>query len=458
MITREERTADVVVVGAGAAGLATADRLHADGHDVVVLEGRDRVGGRVAVGEVAGVPVDLGAAFVGPGQDEVASLVHRFGLGTAPVYHTGRHVQVFGGRRRTYRGTIPKLSPVALADYARVAWALDRVLAKVRVASPWLSDDAERLDAMSLAGWVRSCRARPSTQELFRIVSNILWGCSPEEISLLQAARHLKGAGGLDAVLDVENGAQQDRVVGSFHDIPRLLAQGLEQRVLLDTPVRRIRSGPDGVTVESDRYTVRAQFVVVAVPPSMREQIQFDPGLPPKHSALTHHWRTAALSKVFLGYPTPFWRAQGLSGSAVLDRGPVFLTFDMSPADGPGVLMAFVDPMEFDALDAGERRLRVLRQVEDLFGAQARTPVDYLDHCWSQETFAAGGPGPLVPPRGWTLHGSVLREPVGRIHWAGSETADEFSGYVEGALRSGRRAAEEVLVRLRARQSAAVAV
>jgi monoamine oxidase len=127
----------------------------------------------------------------------------------------------------------------------------------------------------------------------------------------------------------------------------------------------------------------------------------------------------------------------------------VFITFDVSPAsDGPGVLLGFVDARSFDGLPAEQRRRDALSCFASLFGEEALKPLDYVDHCWGMEEFAAGGPTAAVPPGSWTRYGPWLRRPVGPIHWAGTETADEWTGFLDGAVRSGQRAAAEVAARL----------
>jgi len=173
------------------------------------------------------------------------------------------------------------------------------------------------------------------------------------------------------------------------------------------------------------------------------------PALPAEYRGLPACWPQGRLSKAYAAYPTPFWRANGLSGQALSDEGPVFITFDVSPRpDGPGVLLGFADARRFDLLPADERRRQALASFASLFGDAALEPADYIDFRWGTEDFAAGGPTAAVPPGSWTRYGPWLRRPLGRIHWAGAETADEWTGFLDGAVRSGRRAAAEVAERL----------
>lgn len=227
--------------------------------------------------------------------------------------------------------------------------------------------------------------------------------------------------------------------------IAQAAAAQLGARVLLNAAVRRIDRHGAGVTVTSDQGQAEAGFVIVAIPPAHRVAIEFDPPLPPEYQQLAHHWPQGRLSKAYAAYSTPFWRASGYSGQALSDEAPVFITFDVSPhADGPGILMGFVDARGFDSLPIEERRRDALRCFASLFGDEALDPLDYVDYRWGTEEFAPGGPTAAVPPGSWTKYGHWLREPVGPIHWASTETADEWTGYFDGAVRSGQRAAAEV--------------
>jgi monoamine oxidase len=438
--------ADVVVVGAGFAGLTAARDLNRFGHDAVVLEGRGRVGGRSATTTLAGTPVDLGATFVGPTQDAVIALAKELGCETVRTHNRGKNLIRWRGRVRSYCSTIPRLSIIRLLDVSRIQWRFERVSRRVPVVEPWTSPIADILDSKTLEQWLRYVHASASTRELMAIVARVTWGCEPEEVSMLHAVRYVKAAGGLGRMLDVEGGAQQDRLPGGTQQIAVRMAEELVDHVVLHAVVRRIERRADGwLTVGSDRGDVTARAVIVAVPPAQRAGIEFDPALPPEYEKLTEHWPQGRLSKVFAAYETPFWRGNGCSGEALSDEGPVFITFDVSPSDaGPGILLGFTDARSFDSLPAAERRERALAGFATLFGKAAADPVDYIDHCWGTEVFAPGGPTAAVPPGSWATYGPWLRKPIDGIHWAGTETADEWTGFLDGAVRSGNRAAEEV--------------
>ncbi|OMC40299.1 monooxygenase [Mycobacterium sp. GA-1841] len=444
-------SSDVVVVGAGFAGLSAARALAQLGHQVVVLEGRDRVGGRSSTATIAGIPVDLGATFVGPTQDAVLALARELGCRTVPTYDRGKNLIRWHGRVRSYRSTIPRLSMMELFDVSRIQWRFERLCRLIRVDEPWNSPNAHPLDERTLEGWLRSAGANASTRNLMAIMSRVTWGAEPDQVSMLHAARYVKAAGGLDRMLDVRGGAQQDRFPDGTQQIAVRMAEELGERVVLDAPVGRIERRADGtVEVSCPAGVVHAQAVIVAIPPQHRTGIEFSPPLPKPYTELAAHWPQGNLSKAYAAFERPFWRANGCSGEALSDEGPVFITFDLSPGeDGPGILLGFTDARTFDRLSPEQRREQALAGFASLFGDAARQPIDYIDHCWGTEQFAPGGPTAAVPPGSWTQYGQWLREPVDAIHWAGTETADVWTGFLDGAVRSGQRAAAEVAGRIR---------
>jgi monoamine oxidase len=444
--------ADVVVVGAGFAGLTSARELVKHGYDVVVLEGRDRVGGRSYTTTIADVPVDLGGTFVGPTQVEVLKLAAELGCETVPTHSEGKNLIRWRGHVRSYRSTIPRLSILELLDVSRIQWRFERLSKQIPLAEPWAPSVARKLDAQTLESWLSSVDAGASTRNLMAIMARVTWGCEPDEVSMLHAVRYVKAAGGIGPLLDVEGGAQQDRFPAGTQQIALRMADALGDRVTLSAPVRRIEHGDDAAIVHTDAGATPARAVVMAIPPQHRSGIAFEPALPQQFTGLSTHWPQGNLSKAYAAYDTPFWRADGFSGEALSDDGPVFITFDVSPSDtGPGILLGFTDARTFDPLSADKRREVALDCFAALFGDAARRPIDYVDHCWGAEEFAPGGPTAAVPPGSWTRYGQWLRKPVDGIFWAGTETADEWTGFLDGAVRSGQRAAAEVVDYLAAR-------
>jgi monoamine oxidase len=226
------------------------------------------------------------------------------------------------------------------------------------------------------------------------------------------------------------------------------MAARLGRRVVLRAPVRRISQRRGGVVVESDAGTWHGSRVIVAVAPTLAGRIDYDPPLPALRDQLTQRVPQGSVIKFEAVYPRPFWRAAGLSGYSYSDRPPVHFTYDNSPPGGrPGVLLGFVageDARRLGQMSAAARRRAVLGSFIRLFGRPAARPRMLLEHNWSNEPWTRGCYVGFMAPGVWSDYGSALRAPVGRIHWAGTETSEVFMGYMDGAVRSGERVAREV--------------
>ena len=440
----------MVVVGAGLAGLAAARALTARGASVVVVEARDRVGGRVENHDIGGGNVvEVGGQWIGPTQDRLAALAAELGVDTFPTHGEGENVFEYGGRLRRYRGTIPRISPVVLLDFERAQRRLNRLSRSVPLHAPWEAPKAVKLDGQSAATWISRNLATKGGRTLLELGIEAVWAAQPEDMSLLHVLFYIHSAGGLAMLFDTEGGAQQDRFVGGSQLIPIRMAEQLgEERVVLGAPVRRIEHSPDGVTVHADGHVLRGRRAIIAVAPPLAARIAYDPPLPGYRDQLTQRMPLGTVAKCMAIYSEPFWRADGLSGQGASDRGPVRVTSDNSPPDGsPGVLLGFLEgrrAREAGRLPAAERRTAVLDCFTRLFGPRAATPDAYVERLWAEEEWTRGCYGCHMPTGGWTNYGPALHPPLGRLHWAGAEYAHVWNGYMDGAVRSGEAAAAEV--------------
>ena len=445
---------DVLVVGAGLSGLAAADALAAVGRDVVVWEARDRVGGRMLTEDVAGAAVDLGAQWLGPTQWRMHELVQRFGLATFPTHTTGRSVLVDGDKRRTYRGTVPLLGPLqlgrmalGLTTFRRLARAADRAGTHDGVGSAPIAPVATA-DSRTLASVLDGPLGDGSARAVVDAAIRVIFGADPGELSADWVAAYAAAAGGdLLDLAAVDGGAQQTRLVGGTQAIASGLAEGLDVR--LGREVVEIQHDDDGVTVHArSGETIRAAHLVVAVPTPLVDTVAFDPPLPSSRLAVQRRMPMGATAKVVAVYDEPFWRADGLTGEAVLTDGPVQVIFDNTSADGSvPAMLAFVTGSPAHVAARGtEDALHdaVVAAMVRAFGPRAGRPTRLVSKQWVHERFTGGCPVANLAP-GAAMHASALTRPVGRIRWAGTETATEWTGYMEGAVVAGRRAAQDIV-------------
>lgn len=437
---------DVVIIGAGLAGLAAAHELTSAGTSVVVLEARERVGGRVLNHLLpGGQAVEIGGQWVGPTQDRVLAMAARLGIKTFPTYSEGYNLIRYRDRLRRYRGIIPKLPLHVLADLGQAQFRLDRLARKVPLDEPWAAADAGRWDLTTVETWLRSNVFTKGGRMLMNLAVTGVFSAEPGELSMLHFLFYSR-SGGLSRGLI---GAQEWRFVGGSQAIAIRQAELLGDKVRLASPVRVIHQDATGVEVTAGTKRLRCKHVIVTVPPPLAGRVAYDPPLPADRDQLMQATPMGSAIKVLAIYDQPFWRAAGLSGQANADTGPVRVVFDNSPPSGaPGVLVAFIEAADARRLrrrPTEERRQIVLDGLARFFGSAALQPDEYVEQDWSSEVWSRGCYGAFFPPGVWSSYGRALRAPVGRIHWAGSETSPTWAGYMDGAVRSGEHAALEVL-------------
>ncbi|MFC9436078.1 flavin monoamine oxidase family protein [Nocardia sp. NPDC057030] len=443
--------ADVVVVGAGYAGLSAARALRAAGREIVVLEAAGRVGGRALTDRIGdGWAVDLGAQWISAGHTRFAGLAEEYGAETYPAPADGASLLVEGAVRRPFAGARPPLPPLVLVVLAQAMWRIERLAARIDLARPWATPGADRLDAMTAATWLRRNLPERRARHLAEVMIGEELCVDVGSVSMLALLTTIRAAGGVEAGVAAET---VTRLFVDGADGPaRAIAAELGDTLRLNAPVAAIRQVPEGLSVRGEFGEVRAAQVIVALPPALAGRIAYDPALPAARDQLTQRMPMGSVLKAFAVYERPFWRDDRLTGQALNLHDPVPVTFDATRPGGPGCLGALVPGRaahRLAALSADERRAMIVGSLVRAFGYRARDPIDFREKVWADDPYIRGGYGAFFPPGVLTGIGSALRQPIGAIHWAGSETATEWTGYIEGAIRSGERAAAEVLANYR---------
>jgi len=450
----ERLECDVCVVGAGYAGLTAALRLTQAGQSVVVLEARDRVGGRIWTQPLAdGTPVDRGGGWLGPRHDAIHALAREMGVGTYKTWVKGAHLLVGDGRTRRYTGLIPKISPLAVLTLALAQWKINRMARQVPLDAPWTAARAAEWDARSVAWWIERSGIRTAiARDLFESAVRGLMTSDLSEVSLLHLLYLVHSHGSIDTLFSIEHGAQENMVHGGAGTIAQRIADRLGPAVHLRTPVRSIAQRDDRVLVAADGIEVSARSSVVSVPPALALEIRFDPPLADDREALYRNAIGGWETKTLVVYEEPFWRADGYSGQTAEPGSAAEVTLDAGPASGrPGVIASFTfGPVarKLDALAPDVRRKAVLDALAARLGPRAARPAGLIETSWWTEEWSRGCSMAHFTLGTLTRHGRLLREPFGRVHWAGTETATVSHGAIDGAVRSGERVAAEILERV----------
>ncbi|CAI8695816.1 flavin monoamine oxidase family protein [Burkholderia cenocepacia] len=446
-----EHTVDVVVVGAGLSGLVAARQLAERQRSVIVLDARSRIGGRMYLEKTIedGV-LDVGGQWVGDTQDAVLALLDRLSIARFDSYYEGRSLLSWNGKLADFDGDVANVLDgqygTTRADQIAMRQAWSKFLAisrTVPAATPWTAPNASLLDAQTFESWmdneVRRAYAKwvPSVQA--RIGGS--GGFEPGQTSLLHMAWTQR-------VGPQSEHPERWLLHGGAGQVPPMLAEALSERIVLAARVTDIERHAGGVTVSTGRVRVHAKAVIVAIPPSLRAGIRFSPELPAVYTGFMQCSPMGSISKVHAVYPTAFWRARNLSGTAMGNLKTCEFIADSSPPSGkPGILTSFIaGKRNVELSDVAPERLRdaVLDDFGYYFGAEAKRPTQFFHFNWEDQSLTGGAFTAYLAPGGWTIYGKGWREPVENIFWAGTETSDRWPGYFDGAVRAGLRAASDV--------------
>jgi putrescine oxidase len=451
-----ELTRDVVIVGAGAAGTTAANELKKAGLSVVVLEARDRVGGRLWTDVVDGAMLEIGGQWVSPDQEALKKTIAELGLETYPRYREGDSVYIGrDGKLTRFTGEIFPVAPETEREIVRLIDKLDAMVAEVDPDAPWTHPDAEALDRVSFEAWLEEQTADQEARDNIALfIAGAMLTKPAYAFSALQALLMAASAGSFSHLVDADY-ILDERVVGGLQQVPLLLAERLGEDVMLGQPVTEIRRGDSGVTVVTDEgLTVRARFVILAHAPILYPWIEFDPPLPRLKQQMHQHISMGFVIKVHAVYDRPFWREQGLSGTAFSPYELSHEAYDnTNHGDERGTLVGFVSDRDADDLfrvSADERKARILESLSHYYGDEAKNPLVYFESDWGAEEWTRGAYAASFDLGGLARYGADLRTPVGPIHFACSDMAGAGYQHVDGAIRMGRLVAENIIEEARA--------
>lgn len=453
-----ELDVDVVVIGAGAAGLMAARTLTQSGLEVAVVEARDRVGGRTWNQTIDGAFLEIGGQWISPNHTFLRKLLPELGLKEFPLYTEGSAVYVAeDGTRQVHDTENLPIPPQSQKEMDRLIVLLDELSTEVGADEPWAHQQAQELDSISFEGWLATKSDDVLARRLLASLVPVTWLTKPaHSFSALQAL-HLGASAGVFSNFLAEN-IVESRVVGGMQSVSEKIAEQLPHPVLLGAPVQILSWNADGVVVEADstdgskNYRIRAQRAVVAVPPNLYSRISYNPPLPAIQQQLAQHQSMGLVIKVHAVYDRPFWREAGLSGAG---RGLNELVKDVvdntNYQDTKGTLAGFVDDEDVDpllALPAEERQAKILASIANYLGPEALNPEVYYESDWASEEWTRGAYATSFDIGGLSRFGAELGSPVGPLHWASSDLAGASFQHVDGALRVGQRVAEAIISEL----------
>ena len=464
-----EITRDVVIVGAGAAGLTAANELRKAGLSVAVLEARDRVGGRLWTDVIDGAMLEIGGQWISPDQTALIETVDELGLDTFSRYREGDSVYVGpDGVAHRFTGEMFPVAPETEEAIARVTETLDAMVAEIDPDRPWAHPKAAEWDAVSWDAWLRQqTDDDEAVRNLAFATGSAMLTKPTHAISLLESLLMAASAGSYSHLVDADF-ILDKRVVGGLQQVPILLAERLGDDVFLSQAVRTLEWSDDGVTATTAPttgvagtattggagLTVRARRAILALAPVLYDRISFVPALPRLQHQMHQHISMGFVIKVHAVYDRPFWREQGLSGTAFSPYELSHEAYDnTNHGDERGTLVGFVSDLNADgvfALSAEERKERILESLSHYYGPEAKNPVVYFESDWGSEEWTRGAYAASFDLGGLSRYGAHLREAIGPIHLACSDLAGAGYQHVDGAIRMGRLVASQVIDEVRA--------
>lgn len=441
---------DAIIIGAGYSGLAAARVLHKAGKNILILEARDRVGGRIHTHYLSdGNYIDLGGQWIGPGQNRMYELAREYDIKTFPTYDTGKSTLFYNNKIKHYKGIIPPLPLFSLLSLNNAIQKITKLARKIDIKQPWNSANAAAYDNITLHDWMQQQMKNETARKMFTIAAEAIYAADTSTISFLHALFYIRSNNDFEYLMNIKKGAQQDRIQGGAQNICNKIAIELANSLRLNSAIEEIEQADNEVIVRGSGFSYKGKKVILAIPPPVAAKIIYTRPLPVQRWQLMNDCFMGSVIKCYAIYKKPFWRERKLNGLCASPDDIVSVTFDNSPSDAnKGIFMGFILGEKANQLlniPEEERRKIVLENFGRFLGPEALQPELYLDKSFKNEAWSTGCYAGMMPVNSLTKNATPLAEPTGNLHWAGTETSDQYNGYMEGAVRAGERAAGEIL-------------
>lgn len=442
---------DAIVVGAGYAGLAAGLALQKAGKNILLLEARNRCGGRILTEYFSDQEyTDLGGQWIGPGHNRMYQLAAEYGINTFSTYESGKSSLLLNGKLKHYKGIIPPLPFLALISLDRAIRKINQLAKSIHLDHPEQSPHAAKWDAMSLQDWMNNQMKSETARKMFAVATEAIFATDASTISFLHVLFYIKSNQNIDFLMNINKGAQQDRIKGGAQSICIKMAATLGDAIHYEKVVTQIHQDEGGVTVSGDGFSFKANHCIVAIPPAVSTEINYTPAVPETQWQLMKASFMGSVVKCYAVYPSPFWRKQFKNGLVAAPDECTSVVFDNSPFNGSkGILMGFSLAEKAKQLmqhDQATRKEIVKASFVKMFGPEAANIEYYTDKSFTEEPFTKGCYAGMFPPGLLTQLNTSLATQFQRIHWAGTETSTQFNGYMEGAVLSGERAARDIIL------------